>query len=449
MPEDIISIVDALLMPVYLLIFFAVVFFIKNRNVGKHSYYTFFVKGFFLKVLGGVAFALIYIYYYGGGDTIYYFDGGNILIDQLFQQPVNYFRFMSSSASNLAPDLQYIKYMTPYARSNEEWFMLKIMSVVNFLSFRRYLVSTIFLSFISFAGSWRMYQAFLYFFPKQKRLIFYAVFLSPSLVFWGSGIVKDTVTLASLGFFLYTGVMLLFNYRFSLYKLGVFIFSFYVIFELKSYIIVAFLPLLLIAWFLHNREKITNAILRNVLTPVVMVLPIVVSLFSVSALTEMSAKYKLEDLEWRVRGFHTWHSSEGAGGSSYDLHVTDYSPMGIASKIPEALSVTYFQPFLWKAHSFNMLLTGFEGLIYLCLFIYVLLKYRLKLFWYALQNPFLFLSLFYAILFGFAVGFTSYNFGALARYKIPALPFALFFLLFFAFNKKKYVLHQIHYKRLF
>jgi hypothetical protein len=29
----------------------------------------------------------------------------------------------------------------------------------------------------------------------------------------------------------------------------------------------------------------------------------------------------------------------------------------------------------------------------------------------------------FALFFGFAVGFSSYNFGALSRYKIPAVPF--------------------------
>ena len=39
------------------------------------------------------------------------------------------------------------------------------------------------------------------------------------------------------------------------------------------------------------------------------------------------------------------------------------------------------------------------------------------------SDPTVLFCLIFAIVFAFAVGFTSMNFGALARYKIPALPF--------------------------
>jgi hypothetical protein len=38
-------------------------------------------------------------------------------------------------------------------------------------------------------------------------------------------------------------------------------------------------------------------------------------------------------------------------------------------------------------------------------------------------DPVILFCLTFAIIFAFAIGFTSFNFGALARYKIPCLPF--------------------------
>jgi hypothetical protein len=38
-------------------------------------------------------------------------------------------------------------------------------------------------------------------------------------------------------------------------------------------------------------------------------------------------------------------------------------------------------------------------------------------------NPEVFFALLFSIIFAFAVGFTSFNFGALVRYKIPCIPF--------------------------
>ena len=41
------------------------------------------------------------------------------------------------------------------------------------------------------------------------------------------------------------------------------------------------------------------------------------------------------------------------------------------------------------------------------------------------SKPELVMCFTYAIIFGFAVGFTAYNFGALVRFKIPGMPFLL------------------------
>jgi hypothetical protein len=44
-------------------------------------------------------------------------------------------------------------------------------------------------------------------------------------------------------------------------------------------------------------------------------------------------------------------------------------------------------------------------------------------------------SLSFSLLYGFVAGFTSYNFGALDRYKIPALPFFMITLILVNFYK--------------
>jgi hypothetical protein len=72
----------------------------------------------------------------------------------------------------------------------------------------------------------------------------------------------------------------------------------------------------------------------------------------------------------------------------------------------------------------------------------ILLLIRIKtfrLFKILFNNPLLFFSLSFAILFSFSVGLTTANFGALVRYKIPLLPFyisSLVILFYYMQNKK-------------
>ena len=48
---------------------------------------THLMRGYLLKVLGGISFALIYIYYFGGGDTMEYFRSASTLNELLTSEP--------------------------------------------------------------------------------------------------------------------------------------------------------------------------------------------------------------------------------------------------------------------------------------------------------------------------------------------------------------------------
>ena len=59
---------------------------------------------------------------------------------------------------------------------------------------------------------------------------------------------------------------------------------------------------------------------------------------------------------------------------------------------------------------------------------------------YPLKDPLLAFAISFGILYAFGVGVTSNNFGALVRYKIPAIPMylcALYMINYFASNKDK------------
>src|SRR5690606_27635087 len=103
--------------------------------------------------------------------------------------------------------------------------------------------------------------------------------------------------------------------------------------------------------------------------------------------------------------------------------VGDYSLGAMLTNFPLAVNVTFFRPYLWEAKNIVMLFAALESAIIFYFFVTLFLKA-------GLFNPFKLLTLdsattfclIFAIIFGFAVGFTSFNFGALVRYKIPCIP---------------------------
>jgi len=58
----------------------------------------------------------------------------------------------------------------------------------------------------------------------------------------------------------------------------------------------------------------------------------------------------------------------------------------------------------------------------------------IRLYALAISNPVITFTLVFSLIFAFGVGFTSYNFGALVRYKIPCMPFYLITLQLFRYH---------------
>jgi hypothetical protein len=126
-------------------------------------------------------------------------------------------------------------------------------------------------------------------------------------------------------------------------------------------------------------------------------------------------------LESKAQGFQSWHGS--LGGSSYDLGISDYSTASLIRAIPLGINVALFRPYIWETHSFFQLISAFQSLFFLYYTLKTIFKSGMTIFGTLANDPLMLFTLPFSLLYGFVAGFTSYNFGALDRYKIPALPF--------------------------
>jgi ABC-type uncharacterized transport system permease subunit len=62
------------------------------------------------------------------------------------------------------------------------------------------------------------------------------------------------------------------------------------------------------------------------------------------------------------------------------------------------------------------------------------------------KDPNVLFCLIFSLIFAFAVGISSYNFGSLSRYKIPCLPFFAAFIVILLYHKKQYAPTVVHVK---
>ena len=405
------------------------------RSTKQEDHYKYYIRGLLIKIFGGVAFALIYVYYYKFGDTFLYHRGAIVLSESLLSDPSDYFRLLFSTNNQIPPDLTEYAAQISFSRTYEEWFMVKLLSPLNMLGFNSYLTVTLFTSILSFWGAWKLFLVFRDLIPRYSKYAFYIVFLTPTVTFWGGGIMKDTFTLVAINLIIHHLYFGIFKGKFRIIDFLVIGIAGYIIIGLKAYVLLAFIPGITYALYLNFKDRINNRILKFILGPTILVALIGVSVYTVQTLSDSSLKYSSQNLEYQVRGFHSWHTD--VGGSSYNLGQIEFTTTGILSKIPEALNVTFFRPYIWESSNVVVAITAVESLFVLVLFLIALFRTGYKFFKHMRKSPFVLGLFIYALIFGFAVGFTSYNFGALARYKIPVLSLFILVLAYIIISTKK------------
>jgi hypothetical protein len=132
---------------------------------------------------------------------------------------------------------------------------------------------------------------------------------------------------------------------------------------------------------------------------------------------------------------------EQYGSNYYNIGEFDESYTGVLSKSPEAIIAGLFRPFIWEANNPVMLVSGIENFLFLIFTIYMgIYMGPFRIIRIISKDPLLFFSLTFAVIFAFSVGLSTANYGAMVRYRIPALPFfinGLILILYFYREEKK------------
>ena len=388
--------------------------------------YEYFIKAFYIKIFGGLGFMFLTVYYWGGGDTYSYYNTGRDMLTYIIEDPLERYKLFFSSVDNM----NWYKYKFAFNRhaflnSSANFTTVKITALINLVCFQSYVVSTVIYSVLSFLGAWNMYYVFCKIYPHLRKPLFYAFFFIPSVILWGSGILKDTITLASVGFLVYSFMNIVIFKRKKWLSFVIIIIATITIASVKPYILYILYPCLFI-WVQSNlKALIKSSFLRKLIAPIVAIALIVSSYFLTDQLSQSAGKYNLDRIEGTLEGFQTWHTtvSETKHQSGYTLGDMDYTTTGILKKIPAAIEVTFFRPYPWEVYNASTFLGAIEGTILVFFVIYLLFKYRLSLFRVISKNKDITFLLLFSILFGISVGISSYNYGALSRYKIPAQMF--------------------------
>ncbi len=179
--------------------------------------------------------------------------------------------------------------------------------------------------------------------------------------------------------------------------------------------------------------------MRIFVTPIFLVALSGVSIWAALTLSEFSTKFNILDAAKTAQIYQEYNFEESSTGSSYSLPTFGGPITNFVANIPFALNVTFFRPYLWEINSVVMLSASLESLVFLLLFIQILRRGNWRQFRYIFKTwPTLMAILIFTLAFSYIVGFATYNFGTLVRYKIPSL-ICLLIIFFFIRHFQKHV----------
>lgn len=317
------------------------------------------------------------------------------------------------------------------------YFIVRIAAIFDLITFSTYSATAVLFSVVSFIGMWLFFNVFVKSFPHLHGWLGFAILFIPSVIFWGSGILKDSIVLACIGVLTYCVKRIFIDKNISLLSIFLLLLSMLVIYKVKIYVLLCFFPAALLWIYVSAFNKIRSVVLKAMLIPFVFALVVVSGYYAVLKIGEDDRKYSLENIVQTAQitaydiGFYTGRDA----GSGYSLGELDDSLIGMIRLTPEAINVSLFRPYIWEVRNPLMLFSALESLALLIMTIYILVTKR-SYFFRALADANVLFCITFALTFAFAVGVSTFNFGTLARYKIPLLPFYVLALILIYFYRK-------------
>lgn len=381
---------------------------------------------FVLKLFFGFSLWAIYTFYYPNratADIYKYFDDSEVIFNALKTKPLDYFKMLLGIGNDTPAFDEYYSKMHYWARKNSLGSYNDGHTVIRFNAFIRlfslgfYTVHTVFICFISFIGLTAIYKVFLPFLKNKKKELLFAVFLLPSVLFWGSGVLKEGLLFFTLGLFLYY-FQRPFNWKtfFMCSVMGV------LTAVSKFYVWLAISPGLFFLFII--RKTGTQKLLLKYTVVILSTVIIGTTIDRYTTIQNPLVTLTQKQIEFNSlatgQNQDANHQNIPAAGSRISIPPLQPTLTSFLQNAPIALWNVFVRPYPTEMKSAMMLPVGVENLFTfviaaLCL-IYRLPYSEIK--WEYVLFCFSFVIIQFLI-----IGETTPVLGAIARYKVPALPF--------------------------
>ena len=393
----------------------------KITNLEIKPYY---VRNFYIKVLYGISFTVIYLTIMGGGDTQAYWDGAVVLNKLFFKSPSLYFDAISSLPSD-ENRLIHFSIETGFPpgwiyREPQGWFVSQITSVISLVSFRSLFATIVIFSYFVSRATWKIFELISKLNLHSTRVAAWCMLYVPSVGFWCSGITKDTLIYISiLNILFYVLDLLIIKSKIGVKHIVGILFFMFLMSQIRSFALAATFVPLLAAFGI----RLTKRFGQNFFAKLVLRLMIIgigafgfITLFSSSFVSELAQEAAV------VQG--DFKNNETYTGKKYDIGVVDGTPAGMIRLFPISVFYGIYKPFIYESLSPTLILNGLESTILVLMTLnFLFVGNVFKKIKRVRSNEFLIFAFVFVLLIGFMAGYTSVLYGVLVRIRAPLLPF--------------------------
>ena len=394
---------------------------------------------FLLKLVFGFTLWAIYTFYYtdrATADIYKYFDDSKVIYDTLKTNPIDYFKLLFGIGNNTPAFDHYYSEMNFWARKvdsslyNDSHTIIRFNALVILLSFGYYNVHTIVICFLSLIGLTAIYKTFVTDLQDKKRELLFAVFLLPSVLFWGSGVLKEGLIFFALGLIIYYS-----NKLFSIKAIIIFIATALLLAVSKFYVWLAIFPsIALLIWINKTSSK---RVFVKFIALVLFIGSIGLNIDSFTSLQNPLVTLSQKQYEFNALANGQFTDANNipipVANSTITIKKLEPTFYSFLKNSPEALINTFFRPYIWESKSPLMLLSGVETLliIFILFFSLFFIKTIKEIKW-----EYVLFCLSFVFIQFLIIGETTPILGAIARYKTIALPFLVIALLFIIDKEK-------------
>ncbi|MBK8495654.1 MAG: hypothetical protein IPL50_11990 [Chitinophagaceae bacterium] len=283
----------------------------------------------------------------------------------------------------------------------------------------------------SFAGQWKLFRVFHDINKGENtKLLAFAVLYTPSIWFWGSGLMKDSICMGAAGFIIAILYKNFVKKQFALKDMFVLAIMAYILNTTKSYIALVLLVGLATFIFARFMLAVKNIVFKALLITIFFFAAITLAfVFNFDEQLQELAEESSQQVESFQKNYNAVNDDDARSKGMVEIEEIDASLGGILLQSPVAIFTCLFRPFIWESRKLIILFNSLEATLLLVCTLIILFKTRLfGFFRYIFNNEYVLFCFIVSMLFGLVIGLTTFNFGSMARYKIILLPFYYFML---------------------